>query len=138
MIGVLQDQFAGSMEAQIPGNFIQAAIASVLELPLDAVPHFLLFGDWWGVALVRFLQSRGLALSTWTDREEWVTYWNELNVTSWPLVFAPADQIVIASGPSPRGDWLHVAVYRGGKLLHDPHPDGRGIAGDPVEVWATA
>lgn len=135
MIGVHQTSFVASMEAPIPGNCIQAAVASVLELPLDGVPHFLLFGDWWGIALIRFLQARGLSLRTWTDRDDWAAYWVEQGVPSEPLAAAPADQVLIVSGPSPRGDWLHVAVYRGTELLHDPHPEGNGIAGDPVEIW---
>lgn len=135
MIGVHQTQFAGTMEAQIPGNCIQAAVASVLELPLDAVPHFLLLGDYWQITLTQFLRARGMSLRVWTDNADWVAYWERLNVPAWPLSMAPGDQVVIKSGPSPRGDWLHAAVYRGDQLLHDPHPAGGGLAGAAVEIW---
>lgn len=59
----------------------------------------------------------------------------------WPAVSSPpgADvwpSAVIASGPSPRGDWLHsvLADPWTGSLIHDPHPSDAGLAGDPVDL----
>lgn len=34
------------------------------------------------------------------------------------------DTLYIAGGPSPRGDYRHSCVYRGGELVHDPYPSG--------------
>jgi len=40
----------------------------------------------------------------------------------------------IASGQSPRGDWLHAVVAHYGAQVHDPHPSRDGLAG-PVIDW---
>lgn len=43
---------------------------------------------------------------------------------------------VVASGPSPRGPWLHAVVVDAltGALMWDPHPSRAGLAGDPVDL----
>ena len=46
-----------------PGNCYQAAIASVLELPLDEVPHFATFCDDWVERSQDWFASRGLVRS---------------------------------------------------------------------------
>jgi len=42
---------------------------------------------------------------------------------------------VMASGQSPRGDFGHAVVWGRNGLVHDPHPSGDGLAGDPREFW---
>jgi hypothetical protein len=39
----------------------------------------------------------------------------------------------LATGPSPRGDYNHVVIWQDGRCVHDPHPSGDGLAGDPIE-----
>lgn len=39
----------------------------------------------------------------------------------------------IASGKSPRGDFLHSTVHLDGKLVHDPHPSRDGLDGEPTD-----
>jgi len=40
----------------------------------------------------------------------------------------PPGQLFIATGQSPRGDWLHCAIVDAAlELVHDPHPSGAGI-----------
>ena len=41
------------------GNCLQAVVASVLELPLDEVPHFISFGDEWLDSYREFMLSKG-------------------------------------------------------------------------------
>ena len=41
------------------GNCIQAAIASLFELPLEKVPHFLELGENWFGAFYRFIREQG-------------------------------------------------------------------------------
>lgn len=41
------------------GNCMQAAIASLLELPLEEVPHFLEFKDGWFSPMYKLLQDKG-------------------------------------------------------------------------------
>jgi hypothetical protein len=38
---------------------------------------------------------------------------------------------MIVGGLSPRGKGRHAVIYLDGKMIHDPHPSGDGIVGDP-------
>lgn len=84
---------------------MQAAVASILELPLDEVPHFaevpgdsfetmVLWASTEGYSLTRNRNKRGLTMMV---------------------------------GLSPRGDWNHAVVARNGLLVHDPYPGGEGL-----------
>jgi hypothetical protein len=106
---------------QIPGvrgNCIQACVASILDLPIDKVPHFGMIAD---------AKSRLSAIDGF------------LNKYGYRLVgFAPASEInnptlargvngyVIASGISPRNR-AHVVIYKNGKMVHDVHPARKGL-----------
>lgn len=96
----------------IEGNCLQAAVASIYELPLDAVPHFILFGDFWFAAMAKYVESRGLSIEKVTESSDYV----------------------LAFGPSPRGV-RHAVVWKDGKLAHDPHPSRDGLVGEPDEMW---
>lgn len=97
----------------LAGNCVSAALASILELPVSAVPLFPqgaardpAIDDWlsqYGYAWMRTSLAPG-----WEDRVP--------------------DVYHTMSGPSPRGQGLgHMVVGRGGEMVHDPHPDGTGI-----------
>jgi len=94
------------------GNCLQACVASVLELPLENVPHFCLEENW-VMALASFLSRFGLA----------------------PLIFdfdaCQADDwkptgFHLIGGKSPRGI-LHSVVGYNGEIVHDPHPASDGL-----------
>lgn len=94
------------------GDCLRACVASVLELPLDAVPNFCGdHGDEWFRELRRWSRARGL---------------NPLLVHPDYLREDPHG-VCVVSGQSPRGDWLHSVVYRDGALAHDPHPSRAGV-----------
>lgn len=107
MLKHLQNQFGQN------GNCWQTAVASVLELSLSEVPHFVEISDnggehWW-VHTQRFLNERGLYIEPIDDH-------------------LYEDELYFVSGPSPRGQELsHVVIYQNGKMVHDPHPDGTGV-----------
>jgi hypothetical protein len=93
------------------GNCLQAVIASMLDLPLSEVPHFVQVdvdtdGDvnWWA-HLVTWLRERGWWLDPRVEQGE----------------------AHLAVGPSPRGV-PHIAIYRDDEMLHDPHPDRTGLS----------
>lgn len=101
------------------GNCMSACLASILELPLEAVPNFCEVGDddaaWWN-ACRAFLRKYGLGIITLTfeDPAQWVTL--------------GLDGYHIVAGPSPRLEGMHHAtVWYNGQMVHDPHPDGTGI-----------
>lgn len=117
MIPVMQTIFRSEHEQ--PGNCVQACVASLLELPLEAVPHFFkdadesnyhkgwfLFDEWFG----QFgIYPRHVDLSSSTG-------------CAWDFPH-------LAAGPSPRGI-EHQVIRKGFEIIHDPHPDGGGV--DPV------
>lgn len=92
------------------GNCMQAAVASLLHLPLDEVPHFAKSGD---------------AETCWTLFEDWLS---SLGFEVWlmPGNALPACPF-LASGKTSRGT-SHMVVMQGSTLIHDPHPTRAGLA----------
>lgn len=96
----------------ISGNCLQACVASVLDLPIEKVPNFMLApGVEWYDTFVDYMRGRGF----------------------YPIYLHP-DVIErdgtrpygyhLLQGKSPRGDYDHVIVGLNGKPVHGPHPDG--------------
>ncbi|MEW2164407.1 hypothetical protein AB0912_15645 [Streptomyces sp. NPDC007084] len=88
-----------------PGNCLQAAVASLLELPLLAVPHFLLLDDWWG-SLIAFCRLAGYDVYEQSPNR--------------PCAYG------LAFGLSERGV-RHAVCWIDGRIAHDPHPSRRGL-----------
>lgn len=110
--GVTQTLLAGRTDG-VPGNCVQAAIASLLSLPIEAVPHFLLW-KLWNYRLREWLEEQGYTIS--------VRSMNSI----------PAERCIVA-GMSPRGV-AHVCVAEGGRVVWDPHPSRAGL-GRVDEAW---
>lgn len=102
---ILSDPDAGAI-----GNCMQAAVASLLDLPLDEVPHFAADFDDWETAMDRWASSHGYAMVrvgvAWLD--------------------AHPGAPVLLCGTSPRGI-SHAVVGRGLDVIHDPHPSRSGL-----------
>lgn len=115
MTPVRQTIIAPNDGHQMPGNCLQAAIASLLDLPLDEVPHFV--GDDW---------ASGGDKHWWTEWYQWL-YARDLKLHT--NIEPEPGEYYLGNGPSPRDpeNRQHVAVYRDGALAHDPHPDGTGV-----------
>jgi hypothetical protein len=103
------------------GDCLRAAVATVLNLDPDDVPHFVQYVEhpegtdshlWWW-ALVGFCCAHG-----WR-----VDYAGEAP-SGWSL----------ADGVSARGH-QHVVVAYDGEIVHDPHPEGGGLAS--ITGWFT-
>lgn len=101
---------------------MSACIASLLELPIEAVPYFM--GDdveepaseWWA------------RLNTWLA--PFGFYALNFRVGTGADAYYPPG-LYIAAGPSPRAGLpegaMHAVVARGRDILHDPHPSRAGI-----------
>lgn len=106
------------------GNCFEACVASLLELPLDAIPP-LGCGD--AGKLQEFLKTFGLC-PIWIRVSGLDSAW---------VGYSPDHGIL--TGVSPRGVGRHHAVVArpsgyGFEIVHDPHPDGGGIVGAPETV----
>ncbi|MBM9509976.1 hypothetical protein [Actinacidiphila acididurans] len=93
-------------DGDVPGNCLQAAVASLLDLDLNVVPHFITHDDWLN-RLIVFGQEHGYLV-----RCEWQPE------TPTPLG--------IAIGPSPRGV-QHAVVVIDDETAWDPHPSRAGL-----------
>lgn len=85
------------------GNCLQAAVASIIEVPLNAVPNFKLFGDWYD-RMEEFLNEKGF------------------EIFDEPM----EDEYALAFGVSPRGN-KHAVVLLNDNVAHDPHPSRGGV-----------
>jgi hypothetical protein len=99
--------------AGIYGNCMQAAVASLLDLEMDAVPHFAQF-LWFPAAIELWARGRGL-----TRR-----------VVQTDVI--PQERCIVG-GLSPRGV-SHVCVAEGGRIIWDPHPSRAGLD-TIVDAW---
>lgn len=105
------------------GNCMQAAVASVLNKPLDAVPHFSQF-LWWPQAMELWARGHGLTMKSEVTAEI-------------------PDRLCVVGGTSPRGSkGGHAVVGYGRQVVWDPHPSRDGILAVTdvlwFETWATA
>lgn len=104
------------------GNCMQAAIASILDLPLDDVPHF--------AQLYEDPKECGDALFAWLVERR--ILWLQLDLDQ-PL---PDDMPCLMYGDSPRG-LPHLVVCVGSEMVHDPHPSREGLS-EALGVWILA
>lgn len=97
---ILDDQ-----DPDTPGNCLQAAVASLLGLDLDAVPHFVQHDDWLE-RLGAFGQQAGYRV----------------------VYRSPGEPVPmgVAYGRSPRGV-QHAVVVLDGVQVWDPHPSRAGL-----------
>lgn len=103
-----QTQFAGE---GVGGDCVRASVASILGMPIEAVPHFLAIGEkpeHWEIELIGWLEGRGWTI--WREQGHYIF-----------------EGYSLCSGPSPRGVG-HMVVYHNGALAHDPHPSREGIS----------
>lgn len=101
---VSQTIFHGDPDGR-PGNCLQATVASLLELPLLAVPHFLLHEDWLE-RLTAICTDHGFQLHS-LPPDTYCAYG-------------------MAWGPSERGV-QHAVAWADGRMAFDPHPSRAGL-----------
>lgn len=105
------------------GNCWQACVASLLDLPLDQVPHFALESgeDWYRDTSLFVIKHTGFELACF--------------VPGFP--HTKTGGYVIGSGLSPRGAFNHSVILDGftGELVHDPHISRAGLSGPVIDVF---
>ena len=112
-------------DQSIHGNCFSACVASLLELPLDAVPTFETMGQRWAGVLYEFLFSQGYNFQGTFYTKSYFNWWDELTQHS-----DGVDGYYIVEGNSPRAYVLrgHAVIYRDGAVVHDPHASAAGLA----------
>lgn len=109
MIPVDQTAFAVTTGEEA-GDCLRAALASVFEVPLLAIPHFVADpSDEWHLRMSEWFLERGL------------------HAAEYPADAVLAPEPHVAGGPGPR-DFEHACVYAGDELVHDPHPARAGLS----------
>jgi hypothetical protein len=116
--GVTQTIFAGDQSGRL-GNCLQAAIATLLGLPLEEVPHFAECPWDWVHEMVGFAREHGYQI-VWRTGGDRPTF---------GLVF----------GPSVRSaDTTHAVAVVDGEVW-DPHPSRAGLTAESTYVhWVVS
>ena len=121
----ITQEFLHDPDNGVYGDCQRAVIASLLNLPISEVPHFLADGEgdavkfWEG--LQKFLGKHGYAWFTVPARSGGAFFGHDGGVYH------------EISGPSPRGEFLHAVIGLDGNVVFDPHPSRAGLCGDPSE-----
>ena len=98
------------------GDCMRACVASVLEWPLNSVPNFMEDGpDHFNDRLDEWAGKHGITILDVRIEDEAA------------FLRAFRNTYLIAFGQSPRFDCNHAVVYKGNKMVHDPHPSKEGI-----------
>lgn len=120
----------GADHAGTPGDCLRTAVACLLELPYDQVPHFALHGRAWWDHLRRWARGRGVDFACLAP----------VAGTVRPFVDDPAGLLVLAVGPSPRSRRARHAVLTDVdlRMVWDPHPSRAGVPSVDEVYVATA
>lgn len=119
--------YLAGVQGAIAGDCFRTAVACLLEVPRDDVPHFAQEnpepGHGWWTAAKRYV---GESRPGWTLR---------VRAARFPVYIDPTwtealPDRVLASGPSTRGNWNHVTLVdrATGQHAWDPHPSDAGVA----------
>lgn len=117
---------------QAVGDCFRACVASIFEVKVGLVPHFMAIDKkarfYWTYSLDQWLAPQGLWYCDWPLEPK---VWN---------VFVPMDGIyAVGTGESPRYPGEHHSVvvrldrHKGLTIMHDPHPSRAGVVGDKIE-----
>lgn len=120
--------------SNINGNCQQAVIASVLDLPLEEVPHFIEYEEKWGIVLMDFMAKQGYPYIGWNNPERYPFRGNTFADImkfdgGWNGYFP-------ASVPSQtfEGCTHAVVVDMDLNIVHDPNPNKKALNCKPSDV----
>lgn len=140
----------GDDKEQLPGNCLQAAVASLLDLNLDEVPHFLVHGDEWFERMKIFLNEKGYYYERSMHNPRDLGY-DGCHKTWWRTIkkLAGIEGYFLATVHSPKywtaeavcsfeGMPVHaVIIDRDFNIVHDPNPNYAGTKEYPMSnsLW---
>lgn len=112
------DRGDGHNSAGTPGDCLRTAVASLLHVPYEDVPHFAQHVSWYQT-LRRWGRRRGGDFGTGVPENGSVRH----------MFDDPGNApLVLGCGPSPRGPFWHTVIVDVDlNLVHDPHPSDAGL-----------
>ncbi len=112
------------------GDCFRACVASIFEMPIEAVPHFL--GESAGTHGVGWAQEYWEAVLAFSEEHgHEVKFLEPCNAPDAAQTVAATGLYYIAIGQSPRCNYGHCVVMHRGEYVHDPVPSGGFLAGEP-------
>jgi hypothetical protein len=99
------------------GDCLRAALASILELKLEDVPHLRLLGENWFETMYSFLWDNGYEFHGSKYGTDILTY--DKGVKGYYIVQGKSRTYP---------DCKHNVVFKDGKMVHDPNPSNKGLA----------
>jgi len=152
---VFQTIIASSNGQKPWGNCVQAAVASLFELPLEEVPHFLHEEDWvkynatdWFDCYYQFLKTRGYRLKGTKYNTRRLGFWGEdtfKNITVEDSINGYFEATVYSPGFFDRNEYITNYNYLNGlhaviidkdfNIVHDPNPNYQGTEKYPLHEW---
>jgi hypothetical protein len=110
------------------GNCLQACIASLFELPLNAVPHFVESPDF-PDNYIKFIEDSGYSFEGSMQIVEPCPYIGmPEEVREYLDNIVGVDGFFIVGGYAKRFTRVqHAVIFKGSKMVHDPHPGNSGI-----------
>lgn len=100
------------------GDCMRACIASLLDLPIADVPHFLRDAD-------------GKSLGFWDGIYDFLEARGYEYCPSQRLINPPEYHIIVSPSPRDPVNISHAVVGRNGSIVFDPHSSRDGLHGDP-------
>ena len=111
----------------VKGDCFAACLASLMGFELEWVPNFCAEHEpeKWFEEACQWMNERGHYLILFPI-PDWPTY------REWLRISGAGYWIACGTSPRFRGK-LHSVLYKGDQPAHDPHPDDKFLAGDPVD-----
>jgi hypothetical protein len=107
-----------STNSLVPGNCLQAAVATLLSTSLDSVPHFTLYRERWLDSVALWADANGLHMFT-----EQISEYPEQPSVVFGIAYTPTH---------------HAVVGANRMLVWDPMPNGEGLAVITDAMWFEA
>lgn len=117
-------------ERGVIGDCFRAALASLADIPIAAMPHFL--RDHWPSEMSAIRAMNAFL----AGRVVWRLFTCLISTSRLCTVKVVGDIYHLILGIDPEGDG-HACIGLNGRIVHDPHPLQRGMANDPSK-WTIA
>jgi hypothetical protein len=125
------------------GNCLQAVVASLLDLHLDDVPHFISFEDKWFEAYFNFLEEKGIEYHGCIENPRQLGYCGEDRyglIKELPGINGFFEATVYSPNYFNGEDYLKggrvvhhaVIIDRDFKIVHDPNPAYKDLINYPL------